>query len=111
MSRINLVPKFVKFDEFSFNKFIRFLNKQLEGILNGRTRNQGSVTLTQSATTTVVNDPLFESHQTPVFTPLTATAAAEFGSLYVSSRGNGTFTITHSNTADTDKTLEYIFIG
>jgi hypothetical protein len=93
--------------------FVRRLFDALEGVLNGRSRNQGSVTLAANVTTTVVDNPLFESHQTPVFVPLTANAAAEIGAggLYVSARTRGQFTITHANAATTDRTFEYVFVG
>lgn len=105
-------PNLVEFREREFNKsFVKRLFETLENIYKGRTRNTGTVTLTQSAASTVVQDPLFESSQAVMFSPLTATAAAEAGSMYVSSKGAGTFTITHSNTADADKTFDYLIVG
>ncbi len=76
-------------------------------------RNIGAVTLTDSSSTTVVDDPLFESQQVPVFTPLTANAATEVGAggMYVSARVNKQFTITHANNAETDRDFEYIIVG
>jgi hypothetical protein len=93
--------------------FKRRLFEVLELLLNGRTRNQGSITLDASVTTTAVDNPNFESHQTVVFSPLTANAAAEIGAggMYVSSRTTGQFTITHANNAQTDRNFEYVFVG
>lgn len=110
MSRENLINPVDDIEQPGF--FVR-LFETLEGVLNGRTRNTGSVTLADSSATTVVNDPLFESQQVPLFTALTANAAAEVGAggMYVSSRGNKTFTITHANNAQTDRDFEYIIVG
>jgi len=91
--------------------FIAKLFRQLEQILNGRTRNQGAVTLTANAATTVINNPLFESHQAVVLSPLTANAAAAIATTYVSARTAGQFTLAHANNAQVDKSFEYIFVG
>jgi hypothetical protein len=71
----------------------------------------GLVTLTANSATTVVLDNKFESQMVPVFTAMTANAAAAVGGLYVSSRGAGTFTMTHANNAQTDKTFGYVRFG
>lgn len=91
--------------------FIRRLFDTCEMLLNGRTRNQGLVTLAASTTTTAVDDPLFESHQTVVLSPLTANAAAALATTYVSARTTGQFTLTHANNVQTDRDFEYIFVG
>lgn len=43
--------------------------------------------------------------------PTTANAAAEIATMYVSSRGNGTFTLAHSNAATGDRTYVYAITG
>lgn len=86
---------------------------QIEGLLNGQSRNVGTVTLTASAASTAVDDARFQSSQVPVFVPLTANAAAEYGAgtMYVSARTAKQFTITHANNAQVDRTFGYIFAG
>lgn len=110
MSRDNLIRPSDKADEPSF---VSRLFDMLEQILKGRTRNVGEVTLTENATTTAVDNPLFESHQTIHFTAMTADAAAEIaaGAFHVSSRGSKQFTITHANDASTTRTFSYTFTG
>jgi len=66
----------------------------------------GKVTLTASATTTTVLDSRVGYSSVIVLTPLTANAAAE--NPYISNITNGNFTITHSNTAATDKDFNYV---
>lgn len=110
MSRENLLNPDEDTNTVSFT---RRLFDAIEDLLNGRSRNHGSVTLEANAASTVVDNPLFESHQTVVFSPLTANAAAEVGAggMYVSARTSGQFTITHANNAGTDRDFEYTFTG
>lgn len=84
---------------------------QIEALLNGQSRNSGTLTLTAGATSTDVKDARFQSSQYVVLFPMTAHAAAVVASTYVSARTTGQFTITHTNTADVDKTFGYIFVG
>lgn len=79
----------------------------------GRHNNVGIVTLTASATSTTLTDPRIAADSAVLLVPTTATAAAEMGTLYISETGrvNGAVVITHSNTADADKTFRYTIIG
>ena len=89
----------------------------IAGILNeaiaGHTINAGSVTLTASTASTAVTDFRAGVDSVITFMPKTATAAAEVGNgtMYVSSRGKQTFTITHANNAQTDRDFEYSISG
>lgn len=76
-------------------------------LLSGRANNVGSITLTAGATSTVVEDNQFESAMVPLLIPTSANAATAISGLYVSARVNGSFTLTHANTADLDKTFLY----
>ncbi len=84
---------------------------QTEALLNGQTRNKGTVTLAAGATSTTVQDARYQSGQEVQLFPKTAHAAAVVASTYISAQNAGNFVITHSNTADVDKTFSYIFIG
>ena len=81
----------------------------------GRSNAVGSVTLTTGAATTVVTTlpGLCSTGSTPILTPTTANAAAEVGNgtMYVSSVGLNTFTITHANSATTGRTFLYAIVG
>lgn len=87
------------------------LAETINKVLKGRANNSGTFTLTDGATSTVVIDPAFESSMVPVFVPTTAHAATAIATTYVSARTTGSFTLTHANTADTDKTFLYIRWG
>lgn len=75
------------------------------------TLNGGLVTLRENETTTVVADTRVTATTIPTFEPKTANAAAETGggTMYVSTQTAGTsFTITHANSAQTDRTFGYV---
>lgn len=76
-------------------------------LLKGRDNSVSSFTLTANATTTTVTDNLFQSDMMPIWTATTLTAAVALASLRVTSRTNGSFVVTHANTADVDKTFLY----
>ena len=82
-------------------------------VLDGKINSTGTVTLTQSATSTVVTDNRAGANSTILFMPTTANAAAEYasGSMYVSSRGKQTFTITHQSLAQSDLDFAYVVLG
>jgi len=73
---------------------------------------KGSCTLTANAASTTVTDINVFSTSRIVLFPTSANAAADVGSatsVYVSAKTDGTsFTITHPNNANADKTFDYI---
>lgn len=83
----------------------------VNAMLDGKLNSFGSFTLTAASTTTVVNDPRAGIDSVVLPMPRSATAAAAMTALYVSAKGKGTFTLTHDNTADIDRTFDYVVIG
>jgi len=65
------------------------------------------VTLTTSSTTTTVTDEKMGVDKTVILIPTTADAASE--SVYLSSKLNGSFVLTHSSSA-TSRVFDYIII-
>jgi predicted transcriptional regulator len=107
--RVNLVnPR----DKFS-PEYVSRIYRNFDNVLEGRTRNQGSFTLTANVGTTTVNDARFESHQSLVYSPTTANASAEIGAgtIYTSTKNKGSFVLTHANNAQTDRTFDYVIVG
>jgi hypothetical protein len=101
---------------------LRTIIRVVRNIMQGRTNNAGSVTLTANSATTVVTLATGEIGENTLvfFMPQTANAATEFGAgtMYVSARSVKptlptlpTFTITHVNNAQTDRTFGYILVG
>ena len=92
---------------------LRRLATAINQIIDGRSNARGSFTITENTGTTVVTDQRVGTDSVICFMPLTVNAAAAIaaGAVYVSSRGNGTFTLTHANNAQTDRTFEYSITG
>lgn len=84
----------------------------VNGIMNGKTNNTGTVTIGLSVTSTTINDARIGADSVILFMPTNANAATLLagGSLFVSSRGKGVATITHPTTLLTS-TFAYVVIG
>lgn len=82
-------------------------------LAEGRSNAHGTVTLTANVTTTTVTAVTCGSGATPILTPTTANASAEFGNgtIYVGTVSNGSFIITHANSAQTDRIFKWAAIG
>jgi hypothetical protein len=85
----------------------------LQQLAAGRSNAVGTVTLLTSASSTVVSDPNCAAGTVPLLTPASANAATEVGNgtMYVSAVANGSFTITHANSATTGRTFLYALQG
>jgi len=83
------------------------VNNALDGILNST----GTVTLTENITTTVILDQRIGVDSYIKLSPTSANAAAIVASIYISSKGKKTATVTHTSDANTDKTFDYLIIG
>ncbi|VIO77384.1 hypothetical protein [Bradyrhizobium ivorense] len=85
----------------------------IQNIAAGRSNAVGTVTLAAGASSTTVSTPNCAPGSTPILTPATADAAAEFGNgtLYVSAVMNGSFTITHASSAGPARTFLYAILG
>ena len=88
----------------------------LQQLAAGRSNATGTVTLAINSATTVVTPTQAGTIATgsqPILTPITANAGTEFGSgnWYISTVTNGSFTITHTNSATTGRTFLYAILG
>lgn len=85
----------------------------IQQLAAGRSNAVGSVTLARGSSTTTVSTPNCAAGSTPILTPATANAAAELGNgtMYVSAVANGSFTITHANSATTGRAFFYAILG
>ena len=87
--------------------------RAIRELFEGRRYTTGTVTITANAASTIVRHLNFGVDSVPHLVPTTANAAAEVrnGTLYVSARANGSFTLTHANNAQTDRIFLYSFDG
>jgi hypothetical protein len=91
----------------------------VKGIMQGRTNNYGTVTLTANvaSTTVTLSKDRLSIYSVITFMPTTANAAAEIGAgtLYVPTATidpeNNTFVIQHANNAQVNRTFRYSIIG
>lgn len=91
-------------------QLVRIANR-INGLIDGKANVTGAVTLRASQATTVIEDNLFESQMVPLLIPITANAAAALATTYVSARARGSFTLTHANNAQADKSFLYVRLG
>jgi hypothetical protein len=93
----------------------RKLAERQADISRGRTNNVLTVTLAANADSTTVTDARIAYCSALLFSPTTASAAAEIGAgtLYVSETGrvNGSVVISHANNAQTDRTFKMVVVG
>lgn len=80
-------------------------------LFEGRSHAYGTVTLRTGQTTTVVSDENCGAGTEPQLQAKTANAAAAVATTYISSVGKKTFTITHANNAQADRTFSYALRG
>jgi hypothetical protein len=96
-------------DEQDLTRIVNVIRQLAEG----RSNAVGSVTLSAGVAATTVTAINCGAGSTVLLTPTTANAAAEFknGTLYVSAVANKSFTLTHANNAQTDRTFLWAAFG
>jgi hypothetical protein len=82
----------------------------VNGMMDGKTNNTGSITLRQSQTTTTITDARISRDSVILFMPLNNRAAQEISTIYISARTNGSATITHGS-HNFDMTFGYAVVG
>jgi hypothetical protein len=95
---------------------LKKINLSIQQLGAGRSNATGTVTLTVSVASTTVTPTqtgTIAAGSTVMLTPTTANAAAEVGNgtMYVSAVANGSFTITHANSATTGRTFLWAVLG
>jgi len=85
----------------------------IQQLAAGRSNATGTMTLAAGATSTTVTDNNCASGSVVIPIPTTANAAAELGNgtMYQSSTANKSFTFTHANNAQIDRTFKYAIVG
>ena len=83
----------------------------IQQLYAGRSNAAGSVTLAAGATSTIVSAPNCASQCAVFLFQQTANGAAALGTTYISAVGMGSFTISHANNAQVDRTFFYLCIG
>ena len=94
----------------------REVAKAISQLIDGKINSVDTVTLTANSASTTVSDPRVGDTSVVLLMPQTAHAAAEIGNgtLYIdpASYVSGTsFTITHANNSQADRTFGYAILG
>lgn len=90
----------------------REIHQRINELIDGRSNANGTVTLTAGATSTVVSKATINGNAGVWLMPTTANAATALATSYASvTPGGGSFTITHANNAQTDRTFHYLVLG
>ena len=109
------IRPFLHFPPPPANPELRRQYEVLQQLRSGKTENVAEVTLTANVASTTVTDIRVSPQSVLVWHPRTANAAAELanGTMYVTdaNMGNGTYTITHANNAQTDRSFRVAIIG
>lgn len=83
----------------------------IRDLFSGRSNAAGQFTLTANTTTTTVTAPNASVDTHITFGARTANAAVATANMYISAKAQGSFTVTHANTATTDRTFDYHAFG
>lgn len=107
--RVSLPPQMLADEEQWKRQAALWMNEANQGHL----QNVGVISLNTDQTSTTVSDSRVGPSSFIGFSPNTANAAAELanGTMFVSSQGKQTFTITHANNAQNDRTFTYSIMG
>lgn len=80
----------------------------VNNILDGKVNSTGSITLTNSATTTTLSDDRIGADSVILFMPTTSDASSE--NIHVTARQKGQATLNHAN-ASTTRSFDYVIFG
>ena len=80
-------------------------------LAQGRSNATGTATLVAGAASTVVSFVNCANTSVPVLVPTTANAATALATTYITAVANGSFTITHANNAQVDRTFLFVCLG
>ena len=83
----------------------------VRNLVDGKINSTGNLTLTAAATTTTISDQRAGGDSVIILMPTTSNAAAAISTTYVSARAKQSFTLTHLNNAQTDRTFGYVILG
>jgi len=83
----------------------------IQQLYAGRSNATGSVTLAAGAASTVVSPPNCAPQSAVFLFPKTASGSAALATTFISAVGKQSFTISHANNAQTDRSFFYVCLG
>jgi hypothetical protein len=105
-----MTQNFLKVPTFTDNQDEqnRLTANAINGILDGKINSIGSITLTNSSTTTTLSDARIGGNSLILLMPISSDSASE--NWYITGIGKQTATINHSSDTTT-RTFKYVIIG
>jgi hypothetical protein len=91
--------------------WLKLIARALNSILQGKTNNTGTVTLTANAGSTTLTDARIGANSVISLMPTTANAAGALATTYFGTFLKGSCVMTHTNNAQVDKTFSYTVVG
>lgn len=89
----------------------RAVRDVLARVMQGKTNNTGTVTLTASSTTTTLTDPRIGAESVVLLAPQTAAAKTAYVAGIYQACTTGSATLTHASNAAVDQTFGYVVVG
>ena len=113
MRGFNKLRPFIGPGDLDLAEWVREAAEIVNSVRDGKLNSVGSLTLTANSTTTTLTDPRIgpNSHISLTATSVTAAAAVASASGVFVTPGDGSATITHDSTADTDRNFTYAILG
>lgn len=90
---------------------LRLVSTSLNNTINGKLNSTGTIILTASATSTTLTDARISGNSVIMFMPTTANGRTALNGLHVSARADGSATLTHASSGNSDQNLSYCVIG
>ena len=89
----------------------RLLANGVNSLRDGKINATGSVTIATSATSTAVTDARVGADSIILIMPTTANAAGALTTTYIGTVAKQSFTISHANNSQADRTFKYVILG
>ena len=93
------------------SQHLRLISNSVNNTIDGKLNATGSVTLTANQTTTTLTDARIGANSVILFMPITANGNTAKANLYVSARADGSATLTHASSSNSDQNFGYVVIG
>ncbi len=90
---------------------LRLISNTVNNTLDGKLNSTGDVTLQASQTTTTLVDERISVNSVIILEPTNANSNTAKANLYVSAKTDGSATLTHASSSNTDQKFGYVVIG
>jgi len=90
---------------------LRLISNTVNNTLDGKLNSTGDVTLRASQATTTLVDERISLNSVIILEPTNANSNAAKTNLFVSAKTNGSATLTHASSSNTDQNFGYVVIG